>query len=111
MPQFAILMREADDAWSRLSAARRGELLALYRAWVAELRDREQYVTGAPFGAGRLLRPTRGGVLEAPVAGRDQVLTGYFLVEAADEAAAVEIARGCPALLHGETVEVRALAK
>ena len=32
-----------------------------------------------------------------------------FLVEAADLAAATKLARGCPALVHGETVVVRSV--
>ena len=63
---------------------------------------------GAPIGEpGRVLRATSAKVVEEPYAETRGVLTGYFTIEAKDLADATAIARGCPALLHGETVIVR----
>jgi hypothetical protein len=41
------------------------------------------------------------------VAATKDVLTGYFTIEARDLADATEVARGCPALIHGDTAIVR----
>jgi hypothetical protein len=38
-------------------------------------------------------------------------LGGYFIVEAKDWDAAMEIARSCPHLAHGGTIEVREIEK
>ena len=108
MPRFVILMREDDDAWSRLPETERDRLLELYGAWVGELREKGAFVSGAPLGAGgRILRHHDGDFREAVYAETTQVETGWFVIEAANIDAAARLARGCPALLHGETVVVR----
>ena len=39
--------------------------------------------------------------------GLSDVVTGFFVIRATDIDSAVEIAKTCPALLHGETIVVR----
>ena len=108
MPSFAILMREDDDAWERLPAAEQEAISARYQAWVEELKRTSVFQGGTALGSpGTVLRRAAGKVAEAPFAETKQVLTGWLLVTAKDLPDAVRIARGCPALLHGETVIVR----
>jgi hypothetical protein len=112
MAKFAILMYEDDRAWSRLPAAERDRLMALYLAYVKDLRDRGAFLGGEPIGrGGRVLeRPSgepAGEIRESAFMQETSVLTGFFLVEAPDLEAATTIARDCPALLHGESVIVR----
>lgn len=111
MSKFAILMYEDDQAWSRLSGSERERLMGLYRDFVKRLRERSALVGGEPIGAGgRVLVRSSGpaGRVEASEFTQSkQVLTGFFIVEAADLEAAAELAGECPALLHGETVVVR----
>lgn len=108
MPEFMILMHENDDAWAKLPDAEQKSLLQLYFGWVEDLRSRRIFLSGAPLApGGRVLRNGSGGVTDVPYEDLHQVLTGYFLITAADLAAATQIARECPALRHGETVIVR----
>ena len=108
MPDYAILMRENDDAWSRLAPAEQQALMQRYEAWTADLKARGIFQGGLPLGAGgRVLSNVDGTIVEAPFAETRQVLTGYIVIAAPDWDAAVAIARGCPALTHGETVELR----
>jgi hypothetical protein len=108
MPQFAILVREDNGAWGKLPTDEQARLMGLYGAWVRDLAATGAFVGGAPLGGpARLLRSVGSEIVDGPWTQTTQVLTGYFLVEAADLAAATALARGCPALLHGETVEVR----
>ena len=110
MAQFAVLMTENDDAWAKLPAAEQEALLAKYMAWVAELQKTDRMRGGAPLGGpGRVLRRVSGAVVEAPYAPTKDMLTGWFLIEAKDLADATSVARGCPALTHGESVIVRPL--
>ena len=110
MAQFAVLMTEHDDAWARLPPAEQEALMARYGAWVAELNAAGRMRGGAPLGGpGRVLRPVGGSVVEEPYAATKDVLTGWFLIEAKDLADATAVARGCPALTHGESVIVRPL--
>ena len=108
MAQFLVLMREDDNAWTRLEPAEQERVLRLYGAWVRDLKDSGAFVCGNPLAeGGRILRHARGEFREAAYSESKQVETGYFLIEAHDLDAATHLARGCPALLHGETVIVR----
>lgn len=57
---------------------------------------------GAPIGAARTVAPDGS----ATAGGGTNPLTGYSVVEADDLAAATEMARGCPVLANGGSVEV-----
>ena len=54
---------------------------------------------GAPLGASTAIGPD--GTIDAPAA-----LSGYTIVKAADMAAAQEIAKGCPVLEVGHSVQI-----
>jgi hypothetical protein len=108
MATFAVLMRENDHAWDNLPEAEQKRILALYYAWADELRKNEQLVGGQPLGrGGRVLRAVDGEIVDGPFTETKEVLTGFFLIEAESLEEAARIARGCPALGHGETVELR----
>ena len=109
MPRFAILMYEDDHAWARLPKPRQEELLALYGAYVEDLKAREVFVGGNAVGGPiTVLTGKHGGAIETALSSQTMdVLTGWFVVEAPDMNAAVALAKGCPALLHGERVHVR----
>lgn len=108
MPTFAILMREDDNAWSRKPPEEQQQLLQRYFAWIDDLRARDVFKGGEPLSdGGRLLQLVEGEVVDGPFTETKEVLTGFFLVEAEDWDDAVAIARTCPALFHGEQVELR----
>ena len=61
-----------------------------------------------PGAAGTTLRSHNGSVaIEGPYNGTPESVIGFFLVDADDEAAAQAIAKECPILLVGGSVEVR----
>ncbi len=108
MPRFVILMRENDNAWSRLPKEEQKALLARYHDWVGQLRARGMLHAGEPLGNNaRVLRMVSGVIREEPYTNSQQTLTGFFIIEAENLDEATRIARDCPALIHGETVEVR----
>lgn len=109
MPQFAILMYESDDAWHRKPQAEKDALMQRYMAWVKDLRASGAFKDGTPVGRGGtiLARDAAGAVRATAIDVNAESLTGYFIVEARDLAHAEELARGCPAIGHGETVHVR----
>ena len=108
MAKFIILMREDDNAWSKMPKEEQKALLARYHEWVGQLRAQGILLSGEPLGScARLLRMVSGVIHEEPYTRSQQTLTGFFVIDAEDLAAATRIARGCPALIHGETVEVR----
>ena len=110
MPRYMILMHEDDNAWARLDPEEQRRLLKKYYAWVESLRSDGVFEAGSPVSSqGRVLKVVDGELVDGPFAETQEVLTGYFIVTAEDLSSAAEIARGCPALEHGETVMVRAL--
>jgi len=108
MARFIVYMLEDDNAWNNLPKERRDELLEKYKDWVKELRDHKRFVAGEPIAAGgRVLKLENGNVVDHPFRQRKAVITGFFIIEAEGEEHAVQIAKDCPALLHGECVIVR----
>lgn len=108
MAKFAVLMRENDHAWSKLSPEEQQTLLKQYYAWAEELRNAGRLEGGEALkDGGRILRAEQGEVVDGPFTETKEVLTGFFLINAENLDEATEIARGCPALRHGESVELR----
>lgn len=111
MALFMVLLTEDNNAWRDLAADERKALLEKYFAWVGELKAGDRMRGGHPLASGgSVLRVVEGKTVEAPYAETRDVLTGFFILEARDLAEATALARGCPALLHGETVIVRRVA-
>jgi hypothetical protein len=79
------------------------ERVSEYRNWAIGLRKAGADIRGEKLKPeGRRLGSAGPG--EAP-------LGGYFIVSAKDWSAAMEIARSCPHLKHGGTIEVREIEK
>lgn len=110
MANFIVLMEENDNAWAKLSPEEQQDILKRYFAWVDELRSKQIFRSGEPLqSGGRVLSIVNGAVVDGPFTETKEVLTGFFIIEAPDLDAAAAIARGCPALTHGERVVVRAI--
>ena len=52
----------------------------------------------------------RHTVTDGPFAESKEAIAGFFMIQADSLEQAVEIAKGCPGLGYGQTVEVRAMA-
>jgi hypothetical protein len=85
MPDDDVTRKEVTDAWG---------------AWFGQLGD-AVVDPGNPTSATKVLGPdgsVTGGGTSAP--------TGYTILKAGSHDAAVELARGCPVLLGGASIEV-----
>lgn len=108
--KYALLLYETEG----FRPAERSELLARYREygeWVAEARNRGQFVTGEDFRVddGRVIEPSAAGPRVSPglVPGTAGPLSGVFVVTARDYDQAVELATRLPHLSHGGQVIVQ----
>lgn len=109
MPDFMLCMSGRRDAWSQMSAKDKEEIMKKYFAFVDRLRTEKRYLSGSPLeGGGYSLRaePSKGIRIEGPFVESKEAFNGYFLFHAESMAEAVAIAKDCPALEHGEVVEV-----
>jgi hypothetical protein len=80
-------------------------IVAEYRAWAMRLRDSGALVMAEKLADDPLTMLTAAGATQMPRHTADE-LGGFFLIQA-DSAEAFRIARECPHLKHGGTVQVR----
>jgi hypothetical protein len=113
MAQFLLLMRGGDEAWSGYTPEQMEEVLGRYFAWSDQLRREGRLISADELHpGGRTVRARDGRlVVDGPYAETKEGIGGYYLIRAADEAEAAEIAKGCPILGHGGFVDVRAIVE
>ena len=90
--------------------------VAEYSAWANDLAERGIVVEGEELAGpvdSEMLDGRRGTIETGPGAPSGPVgtVSGYFVIEAPDQAAAVAIARTTPHLAHGGTVVVRRIVR
>lgn len=111
MPQYLLLLHEDPTGWAKLSAEQRQWWMDKYGAYRERLKARNAWVGGQKLAdePGRLLRGIGDDIkiTDGPYSETKEWLGGYFLVEAPNYKAAIELARECPSLLHGGTIELR----
>ncbi len=108
LSNFVILMYEDNNAFASLPKDRQDELMSKYMAWVGDLQSKGIFQSGSPCGSSQvLLTATDSSIRVEKHAPTKDVLTGLFIIRAASLYAAVEIAKTCPALTHGERIVVR----
>lgn len=109
-PLYALFLFE-DDTYQSPSADDLQARIREYSTWARSLGESGRYVTGEKLGDGGTFCRVRNGALDAsgsPMHDASRgVLAGYFIVGAANLEEALSVARGCPHLKYGGSVEVR----
>lgn len=109
---YLLLFRNAGpDTHAHLTPEERTALAERWNAWVASLLSKDQMRSGHPLALdGRVVSGSHGErITDGPYAEAKEVVGGYVVIKAANLDTAAEIARGCPGLSIGLTVEVREL--
>lgn len=114
--QWLLLLYEDAAYLAPATDVERGERVAEYAAWANDLAGRGIVVEGEELAGpveSEMLDGRRGAIETGPGAPSGPVgtVSGYFVIEASDQAAAVAIARTTPHLAHGGTVEVRRIVR
>jgi hypothetical protein len=81
-----------------------------YRAWAARLSGQGRFLTGEKLKNGGALiqaAPGKPGASQEALGADAEFIGGYFLVRAESLEEAVRIARTCPHLARGGSIEVR----
>jgi hypothetical protein len=107
---FLLLFRNAGpDTHERLSAGERDQLTQQWNDWYTGLAASGKVQHGRPLGLeGRVVSGARGQlVTDGPFAETKEVVGGYFFLTVSDLDEATEIAKHCPGLPLGLTVEIR----
>jgi hypothetical protein len=109
---YMLLFRNGGpEAHAHLTPPQRTALAAQWNTWVERLTSTGALEQGKPLGlGGRVVTGPQGErVTDGPYAEAKEVVAGYVMIRAATLDAATEIAKGCPGLAVGLTVEVRPL--
>lgn len=111
MAEFMLFVRGGDEGVERLTPDEMQERLQRYIDWSAKLRaEGRNRGSNELASAGKLLRGAPPAtVVDGPYTEAKEGIGGYFIIEAADEPEALEIAKHCPVLLYGGVVELRAI--
>jgi hypothetical protein len=107
---FMLLFRNAGpETHAHLSPEQKKELTKKWNDWFEGLAAKGKVQHGHPLGLeGRVVSGARGErVTDGPFAETKEVVGGFFFLTVADLDEATEIARQCPGLPLGLTVEVR----
>lgn len=96
-PRYALFLYE-DDAFDRSQPE--SALVAEYGAWAGRLAQAGQLVSGEKLGATVVVEP-------APGPDGPGELTGFFIIAASSDSAALAVARGTPHLGHRGRIVLR----
>jgi hypothetical protein len=110
---FLLLFRNAGpETHQHLSREQREQLAQQWNDWYDGLAAQGKVQHGHPLGLkGRVVAGASGQrVTDGPYAEAKEAIGGYFLLSVADLDEATEIAKMCPGLPLGLTVEVRPIA-
>ncbi len=109
---FLFLLRNAgEDTHRHLTPAQKAGLAQHWNDWVETLSAQGKLKHASPLAlTGRVVAGPTKRVTDGPYAETTEVVGGYFYVTAANLDEATEIARQCPGLQLGLTVEVRPIA-
>lgn len=108
MKEFMLIMKGEYQSWNAISADDKQRVMEKYYAFVNRLKREERFKDGSALKTGGMsLRAEKGIVIcDGPFAETKESFNGYFVFKASNLDEAITIARECPALTHGETVEV-----
>jgi hypothetical protein len=84
--------------------------IAQFTSWFEQLKSDENVKSGHPLEHHGKIVTGRNSVVDGPFAESKEAIAGFFIIQADSLEEAVQIAKNCPSLDNGQTVEVRAIA-
>jgi hypothetical protein len=84
--------------------------IAKFTLWFERLKKEGNFKSGHPLEHRGKIVAGRKAVQDGPFAESKEAIAGFFIIRADSLEQAVEIAKNCPGLDYGQTVEVRAIA-
>ena len=107
-PEYMLLFRGTD--WDRgLSTEEIQNVMSRWIAWFDRLTEQGKARAGQPLtDQGKVISGKKGQtILDGPFAESKETVAGYILLQVDNLDEAVEIAKGCPGLDYGISVELR----
>jgi hypothetical protein len=109
MPKFILFVRE-DLSRYPMPKEQLNAIVVQHMQWARNLAGRGIFVDGNGIQSdGRLIEMINGDLVVQPIRDVREGVGGYYIIEATDMQAAVEIAKECPTFKDGDLIEVRPL--
>jgi hypothetical protein len=109
--RYLILIYGEESAWADISPERAGEIMGAYNAYTAKLKAAGVHVSGDELNVVASAKSIRGvggtQVVDGPFVDTKEQLGGYYLIECASDAEALNWAKQAPTMMHGGGVELR----
>jgi hypothetical protein len=110
MPKFLFVYRGSQDAMGKMTPEQMQQNMEKWGRWIGEGMQKG-WMLDAGDGLTEEGRVVKAKVImDGPFVESKEIVGGFSIVQADTVAAAAELAKGCPALLTGGSVEVRRLA-
>jgi pimeloyl-ACP methyl ester carboxylesterase len=106
--EYLLIFR--NTGWHKdLSPKEIQQNMARFTEWFERLNNAGLFKDGGPLGHYGKTLAGRNAVTDGPFAESKEAIAGFFLIRADNLEQAVEVAKDCPGLQYGQTVEVRAM--
>ena len=111
--RYLILIHSQEGGFAQLDGAEQQRWMQAYSDYVADLRQRDKLVESGQLGLSATAKQVsivedKRHVIDGPFADTKEQIGGFFLIEANNEAEAIDIAAACPGARHGR-IELRQL--
>jgi len=108
MKDFMFIIRGGDEHLEGQSPEYMQEHMAKWQVWMGGLAEKGLLVGGQPLEKpGKTLIDNGTKIIDRPLAEGKELVGGYIIVKANTLDEGVELAKGCPGLPEGCTMEVR----
>jgi hypothetical protein len=112
MAKYLFVYRGSGDAMAKMTREEQQQHMKKWEKWIGEAMQK-----GWMLNPGDALTPegcvvnAKQVVTDGPFVETKEIVGGFSIVQADTARAAAELAKGCPGLLAGGSVEVRRLAE
>lgn len=108
MKEYLMLIRESIDNYGKMTPEEMQEDIAQHVKWVEQLVENGNFKDGNPLSPeGNHIKGESKLVTDGPYIESKEGISGYYFLLANSLEEATEIAKGCPSLSMGGTVEIR----
>ncbi len=109
MPKFILLIRE-DLTRYPMEEAQLQSIINAHRNWAKNLSERGLFIAGNGMPEqGTIVEFAEGKIVISPLRDLKEGVGGFYIIQAENFEAAVEIAKECPTFSEGDKIEVRPL--
>jgi hypothetical protein len=115
MNDYMIVLKGGFENWSTKPEAEKKEVMSHFAQWAKHLIDKGHYkdcVRPEPMSESRRVTMSANNVVvDGPFSETKELISGAFFVKAKDISEATELAKLCPVLKFGGSVDVFTLAE